>query len=289
MKKWIQLTRPKTLLTGLAPVILAYGHLLNQEKIIDNKLCILTVICVILLQVGSNLANDLYDGIRGIDSDERLGPRRSISKGDITPKTLKVITFLVFISAFLIGTIISFYSGFEIFLIGFLSLIVAFAYTGGPYPLSYFALGELLAFIFFGSVAVCGVYFIQDKSITTHLFLASFMPGFFSAALMSLNNYRDIYTDKKTQKKTIAIYLGEVKSKYLTILFIILGTMTGYFFNSNTQISTLILPTILSILSIFFIYKTPHSEKLNKGLGLISITNFIWCLSFLLTSWITNA
>ena len=97
MNKWIELTRPKTLLTGLAPVILAYGHLQKQNRVIDLFLCALTIFCVILLQMGSNLANDLYDGLRGVDNEDRLGPKRSTSSGEVSPRKLKIVTYTIFI------------------------------------------------------------------------------------------------------------------------------------------------------------------------------------------------
>ena len=284
MKNWIELTRPKTLLTGLAPVFLAYGHLKFEEIPINDYLCALTIFCVIMLQIGSNLANDLYDGVRGIDNEDRLGPQRSTSSGLVSPKKLKTVTFLVFFLSLISGSAISYFCGIEIFIVGILSLIVAFAYTGGPFPLSYHALGEFLAFLFFGPVAVCGVFYIQDKQISMNLVMSSLMPGFFSAALMSLNNYRDIYSDQKTRKKTIAIYLGENKAKYLTAILIIIGTILGIAYNNNGYYF-LVLPLLLSLVSTLFIFKTPHGIKLNKGLGIISVTNFAWCTSYYISTW----
>jgi 1,4-dihydroxy-2-naphthoate polyprenyltransferase len=283
MKKWLLLSRPKTLLTGLAPVLLAYSHLSKNSINIDNSLFVLTLICVVLLQIGSNIANDLYDGIRGIDTKDRIGPKRSMSSGDISYKKLKQVTYSIFTTAFFIGSYISYKSGIEIFFIGLLSIVVAYAYTGGPFPLAYYALGEFLAFIFFGVVAVVGVYFIQSQTINLDLWYSACMPGFFSAALMSLNNYRDIYSDKKTKKKTLAIFIGEKKSKYLTILLIMIGTINGMILH-ELSLELIVLPLILSITSITFLLKTPHGENLNKGLGLISFTNLSWCFFIFLSS-----
>ena len=139
----------------------------------------LTILCIILLQMGSNVANDLYDGIRGIDNKERLWPRREAGEGTISHKTLKSITFSLFFFAFLIGCFLSFITGIELFILGVLSMLIAYCYTGGPIPLAYIGLGEVLALAFFGPVAFLGTVYIQTQQWDFSMFSISLSLDYF--------------------------------------------------------------------------------------------------------------
>lgn len=286
MKTYISLLRPKTLLVGLAPVILALGVMIKKEIPINYTHYSLTILCITLLQMGSNVANDLYDGIRGIDGQDRLGPKREAGEGTTSHKTLKHLTFSLFFFAFLIGSFLSFVTGFELFVLGTISMLIAYCYTGGPLPLAYIGLGEVLALMFFGPVALFGTVYIQTKQCDLSIFLISLVPGLFSSSLMALNNYRDIHTDKKAGKKTVAVFLGEKGAKIITwtlflcamILFIIELSSQPY----KPTMVIFVIPLALALITIRGLILTGHGRELNKFLALISLTNFSIALTYLL-------
>ena len=286
MEKYIKLLRPKTLLVGLAPITLALGIMLKENVEINYINFILTLVCIILLQMGSNVANDLYDGIRGVDTEERLGPKREASSGTTSHQTLKYLTLSLFAVAFFIGCFLSFITGYELFVLGILSMLVAYCYTGGPFPLAYIGLGEVLALLFFGPVAFLGTVYIQIKQCNLSMLPLSLVPGLFSSSLMALNNYRDIHTDKSAGKITLAVLLGENCGKLLTCIFF-LGALIIFSFEVASypgKLSKLIfiLPYSLSIITLRGLIITKHGRELNKFLALISLTNFCFALTFLL-------
>ena len=281
MKNLLLATRPKTLITGLSPLLISFGVLKNLNLEINYVLFSLTCLCVLLLQVGTNLVNDYYDGIRGIDDDSRLGPQRFTASNIIKPETIRKFFRIVFILAFAIGIYISIHSSIYVFLLGLTSLVVAYAYTGGPFPLSYFRLGEFLAFIFFGPVAVIGSYLIQNEQIPNILIILSCGTGTFSSLLMFLNNYRDIETDTASGKKTVPNFIGPQNTKsimmVLSFLPLIISLGLGYFYNIKTLYLTLFMtPLIYKFLK--FIKNTSPGPELNNGLLQISLLNLSWCL-----------
>lgn len=211
-KFWIMAARLKTLPATLAPIILGLSFAYFEKGEINIFLSIVTLLSTLLMQIGTNFVNDYFDGVRGIDGPYRLGPKRVTSSGMIPPHVLRQAFTLVFLLAFLLGLILIYRGGIKIAYIGFFSLFAAYAYTAPPFSLSYLALGELLAFIFFGPVAVWGTYYIQvlDQGIASKSVLLSGMaPGLISACLLAINNLRDRETDQLTKKKTVAIILGE--------------------------------------------------------------------------------
>jgi 1,4-dihydroxy-2-naphthoate octaprenyltransferase len=228
---WIQAVRVKTLPAGAAPVILglALAYRLQPSSFAAQP-ALATLACVLLLQMSANLINDYFDAVRGVDGPERLGPTRVTASGLISPQKVQQVFRLFLAIAFGLGIYLSLQGGIAIFAVGLLAMVTAYAYTGGPYPLSHFGLGELLAFVFFGPVAVGGTFYIQAQSLPWPVLLASCGPGFISATIMGINNLRDRQTDLQRSKVTLMGRVSPATGRKLILGFITLASATPVLF-----------------------------------------------------------
>ncbi len=278
IKNLIISTRPKTLLVGAAPVILGGAYALHESTNFSLLIFFLTLVCALLLQMGTNLVNEYFDFNTGVDTTERIGPKRSLLSGELAPRDLKIFFTVCFSLSFLLGIYLMYVGGAPIIIVGVLSILIAYCYTGGPLPLSHYYLGEVLAFIFFGPVAVIGTYYLQEGVTSTPVILSSFVPGFISAALMSLNNLRDIKTDKKTSKRTIAIFIGEQKARYLTLILGLCPLLISIAIIKNLLAATLLLPPILFIPLWKKILNENEMTELNTGIAMFGKYNILYCL-----------
>lgn len=216
---WLLAVRPKTLPAALSPVIvgtaLAYA---------DDSLAWLpslaAAIGALLLQILSNFANDYSDFFRGADTPDRLGPTRVTSAGLITPAEMRNGIIAVICVSALVGLYLVWVGGWPILLIGVAGIVAALAYTGGPFPFGYYGLGELFVFLFFGVAAVCGTYYVQALTLIPAVVTASFAVGALVTAILVVNNYRDIDTDRRAGKRTMAVRLGRrgAQIEYVALL-----------------------------------------------------------------------
>lgn len=172
--------------------------------------CLFTAL---LLQIGSNLANDVFDYERGTDTPERLGPVRVTQAGLLTPSQVKFGMYLAFALAALLGVYLAWLGGWPILIVGLAAIISAIAYTGGPFPLGYYGLGDLFVFIFFGLASVAGTYYVQAKSFSAAAWWMAIPPGLIITAILVVNNLRDLENDRRAGKHTLAVILGEGASK----------------------------------------------------------------------------
>jgi 1,4-dihydroxy-2-naphthoate octaprenyltransferase len=235
IKVWILASRPKTLWAAISPVIIgtamAYG---------DGKVHWLAAMCAafgaIFIQIGTNFANDYFDFKHGADHKGRLGPVRVTQAGLVKPQTMKYAIILVFSLAVLVGLYLIWRGGWPVIIIGILSILFGILYTAGPYPLGYNGLGDIFVLIFFGIIAVAGTYYVQALQINMLILLAGLSPGLFSMAILTVNNLRDIHTDKKAGKKTLAVRFGEnfARWEYLaSVLVACLIPIILYFITSS--------------------------------------------------------
>ncbi len=247
----ISTSRPKTLFASLGPVIVGLSLAFYNQNTIKPFIAFLTILCALLLQMSSNFINDYYDGIRGVDTNERLGPKRLSSQGEDLKSFIKLLFISSLSLAFILGCVLMYHGGATIIVIGLSSILFSYLYTGGPIPLSYIALGELLALVFFGPVAIYGTYFLQTLTFDISPLALGISIGFVSAAIMGINNLRDIETDKKTTKRTIAIFLGEKSMRYLIVVFIILS-LSGqvYLIQTMNYPKSLLLSALVPLLFI---------------------------------------
>ncbi len=204
---WVLAVRPKTLPAAAAPVIVGSALAVNAGH--WQWLPALAALCgALLLQIGSNLANDVFDYEKGADSGERFGPLRVTQSGWLTPAEVKGGMWIIFGLAMLLGIYLFFHAGWVILVIGLAAILSAIAYTGGPFPLGYHGLGDLFVFIFFGLVATVGTYYIQTGTTTSTVWWMGSAIGLLIVNVLVVNNLRDLDSDRIAGKQTLAVRLG---------------------------------------------------------------------------------
>lgn len=218
-KIWLLAARPKTLPAAAAPVVMGSVVAL-YENVFNAVPAITALLTALLLQVGANFANDLFDHRRGADSHERLGPLRVTQAGLLTEREMIAGMWVVFGLAAVLGLYLVITAGWGVLLIGVASILAALAYTGGPYPLGYYGLGDITVFLFFGPVAVCGTFFVQAGYVSELAAWASIPIGALITAILVVNNLRDMKTDRAAGKKTLAVKIGVrgTRVEYLLLL-----------------------------------------------------------------------
>jgi len=219
LQAWLLAIRPRTLPASITPVIVG-----SAAACADGHFKLLPAIAALagslLLQVGVNLANDYFDFVRGFDTEERVGPIRVTQSGLISPHKVRNAIFFTFFIVACIGMYLTIVAGLPIFAAGVVSILAALMYSGGPYPLASHGLGDLFVFIFFGLVAVCGTCYVQTSHITLLAVMASIPIGLLITAILVVNNLRDIGTDAKVNKRTLAVILGERATRMEFIMLI---------------------------------------------------------------------
>lgn len=205
---WWLAMRPRTLPVAVAPVLVGTAVAMLGMRAIDLASVGAALLGAILLQIGANLANDVFDFEKGTDDERRIGPPRAAQAGLLTPRALKQGMAVVFALATACGAFLAWRHGLVIVAIGVASILSAIAYTGGPYPLGYNGLGDVFVFVFFGPIAVCGTTFVATGSFSW-LALALAVPvGAVATAVLVVNNVRDAATDRTTGKRTLVVRFG---------------------------------------------------------------------------------
>ena len=225
---WTSAVRPRTLAAGAVPVALG-SALAAQVDAFALWPAIAALAGALLLQIGSNLANDVFDFLNGADDDGRIGPARATQKGWISTRQMLVATGLVFLAALAVGAYLVTIGGWPIVIIGLSGILCAVAYTGGPVPLGYHGLGDPLVFIFFGPVAVLGTYYVQAGEVTWMAGWASATVGLLATAILVVNNLRDRHTDERAGKRTLAVRMGAqgARREYLALVSIAYAIPAG--------------------------------------------------------------
>jgi len=216
---WYLAIRPKTLPAAAGPVIVGIALALG-DGVFRFGPAIAALLVALLLQIGSNLANDLYDFKKGTDTQERLGPLRVTQAGLLSPRQMMNGMLLVFALSALVGFYLTYIGGWPILVIGLLAIGSAIAYTAGPFPLGYKGIADIFVFLFFGPVAVIGTYYLQAGIVTAIAWWASIPSGLLVTAILVVNNLRDIETDRKAGKKTLAVRFGVrfTQSQYILLV-----------------------------------------------------------------------
>lgn len=223
MRIWLNAARPRTLPAAIAPVLVGTAAaVFAADDLPSWSLFVAALVASVLIQIGTNLANDYSDARRGADSADRLGPVRVTSAGLITPQRVLTATWVAFGLAALLGIYIASQSDWIILAVGAVSIAAGFLYTGGPKPYGYAGLGEIFVFVFFGLVAVNGSYFIQLEELAWLPFGLSVAVGLLSTAILVVNNVRDIDSDRRADKNTLAVRIGREKTRKLYV-FLMLG------------------------------------------------------------------
>lgn len=221
IRHWFLAIRPRTLGISVAPVITGSSLAWAETSQLAWLPALAALAAALLIQIGTNLHNDAVDFERGTDTPQRLGPPRATAQGWFRATEVKRAAHLSFGLALLFGIYLVWVGGLPIVAIGLLSLVAGYAYTSGPKPIAYSATGEFFVFLFFGLAAVMGSYYLQHAPLSLNVFLAGCAIGSLAAAVLLVNNYRDLDTDEKAGKLTLAHYLGRSKSRRLYSLLLL--------------------------------------------------------------------
>lgn len=292
LKHWISALRPRTLFLAVASTICANGMAYSTGRF-STSICILTILTATFLQLLSNLANDLGDYEHGTDTTgQRVGPTRTVQSGAITPHQMKIaITIAVFCSM-LIGAVLIYeaaqfmnimYMVLFLFL-GAASIWAAIKYTAGNNPYGYKGLGDIFSFLFFGPVAVVGTFFLHVHKMTFEPWLPAIGLGLFTAAVLNVNNMRDMENDRNSGKITLVIRLGIVKAK-LYHAFLSIGGIACFIVYSllystewyNYLYMAFFIPFLIILRNI---YKTEDNKLLDPYLKFTSLSAFILSVAF---------
>jgi 1,4-dihydroxy-2-naphthoate octaprenyltransferase len=216
---WVLAIRPKTLPASISPVLVGTAIAIS-DKDFKGLPALAALMGSLLLQIGVNLANDYFDFRKRVDTPDRIGPTRVTQSGLIPPEHVKAAMVFTFGVVSLVGLYLTLISGWPIMAAGIASILAALAYSGGPYPLGSYGLGDLLVFCFFGIVAVCGTYYVQALHLNHLTVFVSLPIGFLITAILVVNNLRDMVTDRKAGKRTLAVILGQrgARIEYVTLL-----------------------------------------------------------------------
>lgn len=257
---WTYAFRPKTLVIGISPVIIGATLAISQGSF-DPMLFLFTLFTALAIQIGTNLANDYFDFIKGADTQERKGFMRVTQAGLVTPATMKRAMVAMFCTAALCGSYLIWSGGLPIALLLALSIALGILYTGGPFPLAYLGLGELFAFLFFGPIAVLGTYYLQTGTLSQEALMIGLSPGAFSMAFLIVNNVRDIEEDRMAHKKTMAVRFGRTFGKCQYFFSLVLSLVPILFFYADHPFSLLTLFIFLPaipLLRTMLSYKDPR-------------------------------
>ncbi len=216
--------RPKTLWAGAGPVFMGTA-MAAAEGAFHAGAAICALLGALLIQIGTNFANDYFDFVKGTDTAERVGPTRATQAGLVSPTQMRNATITVFALAFLAGLYLVYRGGAPILVLGVVSILCGVLYTGGPYPLGYLGLGDVFVLVFFGPVAVAGTYYVQALSLPTLPLIAGLAPGLISCAILTANNLRDADGDVKTGKRTLAVRFGKPFARAEYVLTLLGGVL----------------------------------------------------------------
>ena len=199
----------------------------------------------LLVQIGTNFANDYYDFIRGADTAERVGPRRAVAAGLVRPETMRWAMVTVFVASFGVGLGLVAWGGPWLVAVGVASIACGICYTGGPWPLAYLGLGDIFVFLFFGLVAVGGTYFVQAGRLTTDAVLAGVPVGLLAANILVVNNYRDVETDAAANKRTLVVRFGRAAAQAQFSLSLLAALTVPAIFVARGHGAGCLLPVLL--------------------------------------------
>jgi 1,4-dihydroxy-2-naphthoate polyprenyltransferase len=224
-RAWLLAIRVPTLSAAVVPVLVGTALAIRAHH--ANALIFVVVLCAALaIQIGTNLTNDLFDFQKGADTGERLGPVRVVQAGLLSQKQVARASLLSFAAAALLGLYLVKIGGWPILLVGLASIASGIAYTGGPWPLGYHGLGDVFVFIFFGVVAVVGTFYLQAGSVSGAALIASMPVAMLVTAILVVNNLRDVDTDRKAGKRTLAVRLGPNAAR-IEYAILVLGAYVG--------------------------------------------------------------
>jgi 1,4-dihydroxy-2-naphthoate octaprenyltransferase len=260
LRVWLLAARPRTLPAAFAPVLVGTVMALTDGAAYWPAAAA-ALLGALLIQIGTNFANDYFDFVKGADTEARTGPARMVQSGLVAPTTMRRATLLAFALAMLVGLYLVMRGGWPVVWIGVLSIASGMLYTGGPRPLGYLGLGELFVLAFFGPVAVGGTYYVQALTIDGWVLLAGLGPGLLSVAVLTVNNLRDIDTDARAGKRTLAVRFGPVFARWEYLLALALAALLPLLFALAGRAGGAIALTALTLIAAIPAVRTVFTSR----------------------------
>jgi 1,4-dihydroxy-2-naphthoate octaprenyltransferase len=282
MRIWFMAARVRTLPAAVAPVLVGTALAVAETDNLRVGAFVAALLGAIFIQVGTNLSNDYSDARRGADTEDRLGPVRVTAGGLVPPRQVLIATYVSFGLAVLCGVYLVAVAGWVILLIGAASILAGVLYTGGPRPYGYEGLGELFVFLFFGVVAVTGSHYAQTEDLTWEAFALAVPVGFLASAILVVNNVRDLETDRRAGKRTLAVRLGRDRARGLYAAMVygafvtapipwILGSLSAWLF-----LPWVVLPLAVSLVRT--VRNHTDGPTLNAALGRTGMLQLLFCI-----------
>lgn len=280
---WVMAARVRTLPAAVAPVLVGTSLALGAGHL-DALAFVAALLGAVFIQVGTNLSNDYSDARRGADTEDRLGPVRVTAGGLVPPRQVLLATYVTFGLAVACGAYLVAVAGPELIAVGAASILAGVLYTGGPRPYGYEGLGEIFVFLFFGIVAVAGSYFVQVQRLPWEAFVCALPVGLLASAILVVNNVRDLETDRRAGKRTLAVRLGRDRTRTLyaamiTAAFIAaplpwaLGSMSAWLL-----LTWLAIPPAARLVGI--VRSRSDGPALNGALAGTGMVQLLFCLLF---------
>lgn len=287
ISSWFLAIRPKTLAAAFAPIIVGTATAFSDARLQEGKInflySFLALFSTMFIQIGTNLFNDVLDHKKGADTETRLGPKRVTQSGLLNHNQVLFGGFFCFFIAALFGIPLVWQGGLPILIVGIISLLCGYIYTGGPYPLAYKGLGEVFVVLFFGFVAVCGMQYVLLKDVSINSLVAAAQIGFLAAVLIAINNLRDHEGDKKVNKLTLAARFGKKFARIEIIVFFVIAYALNFYWIKSGYLLAGLLPFVTLPLAIKVshgILKKEPSTLFNKFLGMAAGVELLFGILF---------
>jgi 1,4-dihydroxy-2-naphthoate octaprenyltransferase len=280
---WVMAARVRTLPAAVAPVLVGTSLALGNGTF-HPLAFVAALLGAVLIQVGTNLSNDYSDARRGADTEDRLGPVRVTAGGLVPPSQVLVATYITFALAVACGAYLVAVAGWELLAVGAASILAGVLYTGGPRPYGYEGLGELFVFLFFGIVAVTGSYFVQVQDLPWQAFVCAVPVGLLASAILVVNNVRDLETDRRAGKRTLAVRLGRERTRALYAAMLAVAFVAAplcWAFGSMT--AWLLLPWLsapLALRLVGVVRSRSDGAALNAALARTGALQLLFCVLF---------
>lgn len=270
LRLWWLAARPKTLPAALAPVLV--GTVMAASAGLAHwPAAFAALLGALLIQVGTNFANDYFDFLKGADTVARAGPTRMVQAGLISPAAMRRAAVVTFVLAVLVGACLVWRGGVPILILGLVSIASGVLYTGGPWPLAYKGLGDVFVLVFFGPVAVGGTYYVQALTLDGWVLLAGLGPGLVSVAILTVNNLRDIETDAQADKRTLAVRFGARFARWQYLLALLAAATLPLVFlaadRAGPAIALTLLVPLAAIPAIRRVFAAHDAAVLNRTLA----------------------
>jgi 1,4-dihydroxy-2-naphthoate octaprenyltransferase len=280
---WVMAARLRTLPAAIAPVLVGTSLALGAGHF--KPLAFLAALLgAIFIQVGTNLSNDYSDARRGADTEDRLGPVRVTAGGLVPPRQVLIATYATFGLAVLCGAYLVAVAGWELIAVGAASILAGVLYTGGPRPYGYEGLGEIFVFLFFGVVAVAGSYFVQVQQLPWQPFICAIPVGLLASAILVVNNVRDLETDRRAGKRTVAVRIGRARTRTLYTAMLAVAFLTAplpWLLGSMTAWLLLPWAAIPLAVGVAGVVRTrTDGPALNGALARTGMLQLVFCLLF---------